>query len=468
MQDIRQSKLLIFQELFIIFYITVLFAIEVMNLYSLIVLGVVALVAVAYVFTDFFFGKRSIFKTYNIDILVLFLAVNIISIIINFKYGFKENILCLFTLFVDYFILYNMGSDKDEKQVQSLFKIITHYFLLLYTAAVLFSLMGYVMRHSNAFYIGERLFRHGFVENRLFGIFPDPNYASVVSMVLAMICLYYLFKSRDIFIKTLYGIGVFLHLCYIILSGSRTAVLAILVSVMLSGYFFIYRKTKNKDFSTFKKQAVCLLTAITLAFVCYEGIEVLRIGLGYLPVGISYVQGDKKAEPISLVREDVEESEDYSNNRIKIWKSAFTIFKQKPLLGTSPRNLVSYAEHEFPTNYIAISKYMVHNSVFETMVFSGLMGLLLLMIFIFSCAYHTFKHLYQKTEEHFAEVLLGTAVIVSLMVSSMTLSALFYNRGAYNTLFWISIGFLMYYVRPKQEESNTLKIANKLFKRRKS
>lgn len=457
----KKDKLIIFQEIFIGIYICVLFAIEIANLYSVLIIGGLAVFSAAYVLTDFFKGANFL-RSYKIDFLILFLGINVLSMLVNYKYGLTENILSLFTLFVDFFILYNVGGSRSEKQVNRFFYAVSHVFILLYTSAALFSLMGFCLQHENVFYIGERMFRHGFVENRLFGIFPDPNYAAINCIVVAMICVYYAIKNNDKLITFFYYSFAAINLCYMILSGSRTGMLSLLGGILVCGYFYAFRKYRHKE-SRVRRQAICVATAIIMTAIALVAMEGLRFGLTYIPPVIGAIRGNEMTRPVSLARDDVEQSEDYSNNRLKIWKSAFRVFVSKPLVGTSPRNMTAYAQDQFPASYIATSKYMVHNSLFETLVFSGLMGFTVLCVFIGSCAYHTFKHLYTRPDDHFPEVILGTMIIITMMVSSLTLSALFYNRGGYNSLFWLSLGYLTYFTCPKRE-SNTLKISKKLFR----
>ena len=55
---------------------------------------------------------------------------------------------------------------------------------------------------------------------------------------------------------------------------------------------------------------------------------------------------DKDQNSISLKRDDVVNKDDVSNNRFALWKSSFEIFQSSPLVGSSPRNLVNYAQKE--------------------------------------------------------------------------------------------------------------------------
>ncbi|OTO76647.1 O-antigen ligase family protein [Enterococcus sp. 12E11_DIV0728] len=71
---------------------------------------------------------------------------------------------------------------------------------------------------------------------------------------------------------------------------------------------------------------------------------------------------DKKN--INLNRKDVENNSDISNNRFNLWKSAFEIFKETPIFGTSPRGLIPFAQKNMPDTLIGKNGQSPHNFFF--------------------------------------------------------------------------------------------------------
>lgn len=465
---LNKNRLMTFHKIIIACFICMLYAMELLKCYNVIIILVIAILSLSYSILNIA-NECSIFKSYKIDLLILFGIIVVLSMTVNFKYGITDNLLSLFIIFLDYIIFYSIGSKKNELQVKELFSFSTHLVIFFQTALSVFSFLMYSMQLSNVMYIEDSMIRQGFMEGRLFGIFGDPNYSAVISLIVLILCVYYFVKNKDKLHRALYCIAIFANICYMILSGSRTALLSAIISIFIGGYFWTLKKLINKN-NKFIKQAICVFSAIFITLISLSAFELTRFGLSFIPSAVSYVQNPnitKEMRQLSLAREDVQDTEDYSNNRINIWSSALTIFKQKPLLGTSTRNMVSFAQSEMPATYIATSKYMIHNSFLEVLVFNGLIGFSVMALFICFCAYHTFKHLFTNINDHFPEVLLGTMIIVSLMTSGLTLSGLFYNRGEWNMLFWLTLGYLTFFTCPK-EESISFKLLNRIFKQGKS
>lgn len=455
--------MLLFQEILIVIYLGLIFIIENTFVYNFLMIVAIALATGVYILGDLR-NSRSVLRTYKLDLLLLFMGVNILSMIVNLRYGISDNLFFLFTLILDYFILYSIGANKSEINLKKIFNTVSHTFIILYTLWALLSFFTFCIGYKLSYINEENLIRRGFVDNRLFGFFGDPNYAATNCFAICCLCVYFAFKAKSKLTRGLYIASSCMLIFYLVLSGSRTALLSGYVAIIFGSFFFAYKIFQNK-YSFFKRNLLCVMVSVILTFSAIGTVDVLRFALPYIPSGISYFLNHERVEVKTLAREDVEEGEDYSNNRLKIWSAAFDIYKSKPIIGTSPRNLVAYAQKTYPENYIAQSKYMVHNGLFEILVFNGILGFSILCMFIGCCAFRSFQHILTKTNDHFAEVLLGIMVIITLMTSTMTLSGLFYNRGIYNSLFWATLGMLTYYTCPKPK-NRTLKLFYKIFKRK--
>ena len=126
------EKMLFYQKVYIYIYLLITFVSETLHLSSLLALAVLLILTIALSFKDAFTVK-GLFKSYKADTLVLFFFINILSMILNVKYGFSDNIFCLFTLFVNYFIMYNVSRDYKTDTVKAYFKDISDFLLFLYT-----------------------------------------------------------------------------------------------------------------------------------------------------------------------------------------------------------------------------------------------------------------------------------------------------------------------------------------------
>ena len=86
---------------------------------------------------------------------------------------------------------------------------------------------------------------------------------------------------------------------------------------------------------------------------------------------------------VDLTRPDVAKSTDVSNLRFTIWKSAIEIFQSSWLFGTSPKNMIAYAQDILPNTYIAQRNFSVHNAYLNTLASTGILGGITFVVFLF-------------------------------------------------------------------------------------
>ena len=123
--------------------------------------------------------KRFCLKTRYFPIAVLFIIITVISCIINREYGIFSNLKGLATLGIYLFLLYPEAfKDKSEKTLTA---CLTTGFVTL----TFYSFVSIPMYIYNIDYYGffDGVVKHqGFnaAKNRLWGIFQDPNYLSLI------------------------------------------------------------------------------------------------------------------------------------------------------------------------------------------------------------------------------------------------------------------------------------------------
>ena len=87
--------------------------------------------------------------------------------------------------------------------------------------------------------------RMGFLGNRLFGVFPDPNFGATISVVVILLSVYYIKTNSNRAFTLFNSLNILLQLMFISLSGSRTA-LIVLLTVTAVGMFLLAIIAKDR------------------------------------------------------------------------------------------------------------------------------------------------------------------------------------------------------------------------------
>lgn len=449
----KESKLHI---VFLILHLSILFLDEIFNFSNIIIVGGLGLCTIGYLVYDIL-HNRTMFKTKYYWLLILFLVSNGISIVANMKYGVFDNVISIMGLVIDYCILYNFeGQTKDE--VKSSFKIISNFIIIAFTFGAIMSLVTYCLSVSRVIpRVDQYAIHRGFINNRLWGIWPDPNFYCIRCLVVIMLIIYNIATCKDKLTKVLYYIAIAFNFSYVILSGSRAGQLSLYSAIVIGSIIAVNKlyEHKNKLF----KQLVAIACAFVFCISTYGTMELAKQGLSYLP-GITAQflpaedEEDKPIAQTNLTRSDVANTDDISNNRFEIWGSAFEILGTTPLFGTSQRNFTAYAEDVLPETYMAVTGYHTHNSFIELFMVGGIVGGSILTLFFVLCAIRALKFLFTCDKERFFEPFVSTMSIVIILVSSMTLHDLFFMRNGYNTLLWLSMGYTMYFCKTHNKTEN--------------
>ena len=148
-------------------------------------------------------------------------------------------------------------------------------------------------------------------------------------------------------------------------------------------------------------------------------------------------------------REDIQDTSDVSSCRFKIWKAAFELFKSKPILGTSPRNMRQYAKTEFPNNFIGMRGFAVHNVYLVILTSTGILGALAIVLFFVKYLVYFFKYLFSKiavNKSNYLYVTFFLTIIAMIAVSAAFLSEIFFVNTVSVLFFWLSMGKCVYFI----------------------
>ncbi|MFV0559124.1 MAG: O-antigen ligase family protein [Enterococcus sp.] len=377
-------------------------------------------------------------------LLVVFLGAILISTFVNGPTGVVDNIKLLIWQFIYLFAVFRIGKDASHRTIFPLFeKILIGCWNLL----VLISLGMFVVNYSyvesfDKFYNG---FRAGFVENRLYGMFADPNFASATSVAIIFLALKMFLSKKNKFTSVYSILTIVLQTLYVILSGSRTSEIALFTCAFFVAFFMMYHRLSKTMLVKLLFSFLCALLVSGLTLGVLEAgknvaPKVATITARHVPGRVKQDPETKTKEEISLRRADVADKDDVSNNRFALWKSSFEIFESSPIVGSSPRNIFEYAEENLPTTFIATKKQTSHNFVFYLLATTGLLGTVPFLVFLIIKIWQTLKRLFTENVVSYDVFLLDTMVVLAILISALFLTELVLVNKIGSFIFWLYLG----------------------------
>ncbi len=462
------------REAFIFFYLTYLalcmfipfrVATEAISSY---IYTAVAFLGVLALLLDLWLSRKNLKK---IEYLFpcLFILAGIISTLVNYQYELVSNIKILAIMAVQFNCFYMLNTHWKNQDSKALVVKLMQSFLVVWFVAVAISLGEFVVGY--AMDLGPdrgdlSYLRQGFYDERLFGTFADPNYASVLSVIAICFCAIFLRrKGNKILLKIYYIINILMQWLYVVLSGSRTALLSMCLGVGVVALVLLWNYLRQKDF----EWVHCILIPIFMALFCVGIIcgcySATKEVMSYIPGLYTEVEEGKEVEEnrksastpqkMDLNREDVENGDNISNNRFTIWKDAITIWKSTPIVGATSRGYLEYAKDKVGDLYIVERSYVTHNGYLSTLLFSGLLGFAVMVGWIGFLLYRIIKYLFYMAcseDSEYVNVVLLFAGVMSMGVATMLLSLVFYETMISGAVFWMMCGYLLDLTKNPQKE----------------
>ncbi len=443
-----------------------------------------------------FFSRRIMFQIQHARILMLFFVATIASICINYQYDLAGNMKCIMWMAVQVFLF--GAIDKKEsgtvhvKRLCMLFDI----FILIWLIGVLWALWQYIVQFGGYFETLRmdriQMLHIGFIDQRLFGMFQDANYASICSSFaigFAEFCRRWGKRPRVFHIY--YIITIILQICYIILSGSRMGLLAAFITMFFCSSCLAGAKIRQN--AGIKVTAGILLGVLSTGLL-FGGYKAIQTGLSYLPPFVKGIceelyepktetepihqnlpkntpkpakQPEKTegagSERVSFVREDVVNKRDFSNNRFAIWSDYLAILKTTPIFGASPRGYTLYAKAHFDDLYILRRQYVnVHNGYLLALVGAGILGGGLMLMWTVRVGVMILGYLVRRRrsgDRYYGMIFLLTLLLLMTAVSILTVQGIFFCNIIPDVLFWIVLGYTLYFIRISEYENNRKRLS---------
>lgn len=453
---------------------------------SYIIPAVMLALSAAYLLWDLF-TKRTFLKARYTVILIAFLVVTALSSLANIQHGFYTNVMIMIYLVVDFFIFYQFGTDRDIRDVNREFRIIGYCISIISLIYVLISISTYVlcMEYQYTSDTG-RIIEQGYQSQyrRVWGFYYEANFQGLMAIIVLYFSVLNIKHSKSKFEKGFNIFNFIMHIVMLVLTGSRSSVVAFYVSVFVAAFYFAklladkYRLAKIKAVSVRVVSAglVCVLafgivslTKRVLPFVQQITIQHVKQEVRFdyadwitriyayngkivefknLDVTYNKDENGEAFEQQEITRLDIETKDDRSNGRVPVWRDSFKLFLMRPILGVSPSmsNRAAFAQAHFPDacDEIVMGVSLL-NGYLEVLVGGGIVSVLVIGAFLLLCIRRLWNY-QRENHTHRMELGLVTAILAGMLSFILFATDLFYSRTVYTYFFWICLGYGMYLI----------------------
>lgn len=410
------------------------------------------------------FSVKNLLKSSYCWILYCFVFIMAVSSLVNIKYGLVDNVKTIVWTIIQIAIFYSVYTRFKKEQMMNFIHVMFHIISWIWTIAILYALKQFVVMESYGVEIWKGEWKYqGFRENRLFGIFNDPNYAAVTSIyVVFMLCLIAK-KTKKKWLRAICLISCICHGAYVVLSGSRTAKICAIVSVIVFVFLILKNRFLEKKYyisviSRFLTAALAAIIVIVSGLLAKEVLPNLpKAYAAHWVANQSNNDSDEEdvlrtesAEKIQnldknyfLQRQDVKESQS-SNTRQRIWNNYIKGVEGRYFIGASPRNVEKYMKDEHPRIYALNNGYETHNGYLSVFVGTGIVGLSIIIMFMILKGIRLFKYSFGEKEIDSDFVFLVTIIFI-ILVYTFFFTELFFVNNLTTSIFWCLLGCLAYW-----------------------
>ena len=382
--------------------------------------------------------RKVYLKIRNVEYLLLFFTFNLITSILVISYGFSTNMKNTVIFYIYFLTVFTMFVELRENVSRKIYNLFFYTVALFNTVGVLSSLIQFILLKGYRVHDYKGLWiRQGFVESRLFGILASPNYLSLISLI---IIIFLVLNTSNLVkgYKYLSILAIVLNYIYIVLSGSRTALICLVLASVVYSIVMFYEKGNLK---TLGKVALVILTVLfSYKAVNFSSEQYLKYNKERLEA--QKLEKINKDNNLSLERTDTSE-ENISNNRFAIWKSTLSFIPKRPLFGYSGGNWYAIGKKIKPEEYIIKEHYLTHNGYIEILFYNGISGFITMGIFVLSFFSSMIKKIFRDKKEGIVnkELLSILLILVVILISNLFLSSTFYGISLLGIILFLMSGY---------------------------
>jgi len=322
-------------------------------------------------------------------LLFAFLVSYVITMLLNRQYGFIQPLQALVWMTFQYFILFLKDPAQAPDRAKKEFRVLSWIYCIYTFCCALASFLLLVFSYSKIDFERQPIKLAGYVWGRLWGVYTDPNYASVLSIASVFLGIYLVKCYKNVFVKIFCGINTAFQIMYIAFSDSRTG----LVCLAVGGAFYAYARLVKLPGLNKRKavgqlvSCVCAVCVLCALFVLPKGVKYTYNEIITISNSSTGTEGtvEEPEPPANVIGREQDLENDVSNRRFDLWKSGLEIYRLKPIFGVSFLNMAAFAQERLPSTYLVNNDMGVfdsmHNAFLNVLVGQGIVGFVIMMIF---------------------------------------------------------------------------------------
>lgn len=417
--------------------------------------------------------------------LILFVISSTITAVIRFSpnllYDFHNLVMILHSS-ICFFIFYGVHTDEELNFRRELYSVCR---FIVYSMTVM-GLIGLACLMADISFevAGIKFIVH---ENRFAGLFSNPNQLGFYAVV-AIFCSHMLLKKDFIAISgrervsTIWiGSCAVINAISLLLSDSNGAmVLGIGYVVIFLGYKMLGSERKFSNRQILTKTVAALLAGVVIVAALFFVRNVTQKGFSEAMKGadaIVVVDGNIGIADISDEGITFEhENKNIDSGRFELWRQAWEMYKQNPVMGIGKGNVYEYGNRlfekgvKFSERYGILAPFLTdfHNGYLTILVCTGAVGFLLIAIFGVRFFFKLTKHVLR--EEGLKESTLPCmfAFLCSYLAYAVIEEALLYNIMFTVAFFWLIMGYASCFLRQfeQDEDKGTFRLFGRQFSKK--
>ncbi|MGB4369237.1 MAG: O-antigen ligase family protein [Caldicoprobacterales bacterium] len=405
----------------------------------------------------------------------MFLAFMAISTLANYDKGFMSNLKTLGTTVIQFLVIGRMDLRSSHSEIIKEIKKINLVIVVPVTIISLISLYLFTMGISGFYtikvddmFVDELGYYYGMAyNNRLVGIFSNPNEAGAICVIAILASLInLLFSQTTKKTKSAYFVSIAINLICLSLSASRGALLSFFVALFL--FIFLISMYRMR-----KRIVVRSINALLFVCICvmlqYGIIGIVNNYGPIIPAAINGIKEDvgidvsnelSTRERISLISDgDSKSLLNESSGRTTLWEAGLNTAKKNMFFGVGKaklREIVIENWHGIPLSK-GIIKGSLHNIYIETLVSYGLPTFLSFLLLICWIFFDYIKKLIQFGRNQVKYFYLGVGILTILafnLINNIVESKMLFQVNIYSFLFILYLGYAMYFIQFDLHESN--------------
>ena len=394
-------------------------------------------------------------------LMVLFCVSFLLTTVMNRQYGITENGKWVIWTGIQFFALYVCDVERSEEKYRREFRILSHILIVCSSIAALASIVQLVQVYSQYITTADGEFIvTGYTWGRLWGVYTDPNYGAVISVISITLSLLFILQKKGL-IRIAYIVSIILNFVYFVYSDSRTGEIAIVVSVGL--FLILWFSKKKASAKKIVRFGVPVILIVCIAAAGFGGMQVMKSQYGKYYAAVSAERAKnrpkqevKKDNSTAGRKQDIQQ--DVSNGRFALWQSAVEVWETSPVYGAGYSTFVPYAQEHTPDTYAVNNDQgnytSMHNTFFNALAFQGTIGAVLFVLIALRILTYVLLPVLKDQSDGSAELAAMLACTGAVVVSMMFLLEGIYTNSPGSFVLWTFTGYMVRFAYRKRREGS--------------